>query len=937
MSDEVVYHHAPKSDEECKTTTVEEQSDRGLFDFMGKKDEEKKCEDAVISSEFEEKVQVSEPEPKAEEKKESLLDKLHRSDSSSSSSSDEECEDGEKKKKKKKPLKETIKEKIEDFKEKKEEKKAEKSEADTCVPIEKYEEVVVPTPEVVHPTPTPAPEEKKGFMEKIKEKLPGGHKKAEEEHVAAPPPPPPAAAVYEEEGEPKEKKGIFEKIKEKIPGYHSKSEEEKEKEKVKDLLVCLLPSSAATADYLIGVGSYDSTGPAAGVNMMGYANLDQSTAGIHFRLRARAIHCSGELQRFGNLYNEDNVAISGTHTHAGPGGYLQYVVYSVTSLGFIPQSFDAIVTAIEMSLVQAHQNLKSGSIFINSGDLDNGGVNRSPSAYLFNPPDERARYKTDVDKLMTVLKFVDGTSGKSIGAFTWFATHGTSMSKDNKLISGDNKGAAARFFEDWFTSTSTNSTTFKNSVLAKKASTIRATGGQPCGQTTSQGFKVRKNDTGPQFVGAFCQSNVGDVSPNVLGAFCTDTGLPCDFNHSSCNGNDQLCVGRGPGYPDEIKSTKIIGERQFQKAVELFTSAKEQLTGKIDYRHVYLNFTNIEVTLAGNRTAKTCPAALGPGFAAGTTDGPGAFGFQQGDTKINEFWKRVRDSLKKPSDYQISCQKPKAVLLSTGEMFVPYAWAPAVVPIQILRIGKLVILSVPGEFTTMSGRRLRESVKQTLISNGNGEFDNDTHIVIAGLTNTYSQYIATPEEYKQQRYEGASTLYGPHTLAAYIQEFNKLAELMAKGRKIVNKGPSPPDLSSVQLKLLPDPSGDSPPPGVKFGDMKHDVSVPKNGFFRKGDKPSGVFWSSNPRYDLLTEGTYAVVEMLRGKRWIPAYDDDDFGLIFRWNVDNGSIYGVATLEWEVPDSASNGVYRFRHFGSFKKTIVSTTEYFTGASSAFAVS
>lgn len=40
-------------------------------------------------------------------------------------------------------------------------------------------------------------------------------------------------------------------------------------------------------EYLIGVGSYDMTGPAAGVNMMGYANMDQNTAGIHFRLRAR--------------------------------------------------------------------------------------------------------------------------------------------------------------------------------------------------------------------------------------------------------------------------------------------------------------------------------------------------------------------------------------------------------------------------------------------------------------------------------------------------------------------------------------------------------------------------------------------------------------------------------------------------------------------------
>ena len=86
-------------------------------------------------------------------------------------------------------------------------------------------------------------------------------------------------------------------------------------------------------------------------------------------------------------------------------------------------------------------------------------------------------------------------------------------------------------------------------------------------------------------------------------------------------------------YPDEILSTQIIGGRQYQKAVDLFISATEELTGKIDYSHVYLNFTDIEVELDGNNVFKTCPAALGPGFAAGTTDGPGAFGFQQGDTK----------------------------------------------------------------------------------------------------------------------------------------------------------------------------------------------------------------------------------------------------------------------------------------------------------------
>ncbi|KAF6172538.1 hypothetical protein GIB67_007051 [Kingdonia uniflora] len=817
--------------------------------------------------------------------------------------------------------------------------------------------------------------------------------------------------------------------------------------------LCLI-INAGNGDYLIGVGSYDMTGPASDVNMMGYASMDQSTAGIHFRLRARAFVVAESAQgarfafvnldagmgsqlvmikvlerlksRYGKLYNENNLAISGTHTHAGPGGYLQYVIYIVTSLGFVKQSFEAIVTAVEQSIVQAHNNLRPGSICINT-DVENAGINRSPSAYLFNPAEERARYPNNVDTQMTLLKFVDGESGKSVGAFSWFATHGTSMSKNNRLISGDNKGAAARFFEDWFQSSNTTSTTksatvSEQSTLMESAGIIKATGGQSCDKTSNKASKVRKND-GNQFVGAFCQSNVGDVSPNVLGAFCIDTGLACDFNHSSCSGNDKLCVGRGPGYPDEIKSTKIIAERQFQKAIDLFTTAKENLIGKIDYRQVYLNFTDLKVDL-GDNIETTCPAALGLGFAAGTTDGPGASGFQQGDTNVSTIhhdevpsfaypWRRdgvltgagvgrgggvaevgsgpvhrsrrVRNKIieKKivstssddvtnrtndfpgrrvddrsvsgfysentirlftPSQGVLGGKNAKGdkedglsnVLMEEGadERFFPLTLSMAN---EILRLGKLVILSVPGEFTTMAGRRLREAVKKTLIDAGNGEFDDDTHVVIAGLTNTYSQYVATFEEYKQQRYEGASTLYGPHTLSAYIQEFKKLATSMAKGDTPGSNNLSPPDLSSVQLSLLTPPFGDSILSGKKFGDIKQDIVIPGRGSFQKGERVKATFWSANPRNDLLTEGTFAVVEKLQAERWVSTYDDDDFCLFFKWGVDNSSSYGFATIEWEIPVEAISSVYRIRHFGSSKSSLVAPVEYFTGASSAFTVS
>ena len=41
----------------------------------------------------------------------------------------------------------------------------------------------------------------------------------------------------------------------------------------------------------------------------------------------------------------------------------------------------------------------------------------------------------------------------------------------------------------------------------------------------------------------------------------------------------------------------------------------------------------------------------------------------------------------------------------------PYQWHPEIVDLQLLRIGQLVIAAVPGEFSTMAGRRLREMIE----------------------------------------------------------------------------------------------------------------------------------------------------------------------------------------------------------------------------------
>lgn len=50
--------------------------------------------------------------------------------------------------------------------------------------------------------------------------------------------------------------------------------------------------------------------------------------------------------RYGNVYNDENLVISGTHTHSGPGGFLMHLLYDISILGFVPQTFESMVNGI---------------------------------------------------------------------------------------------------------------------------------------------------------------------------------------------------------------------------------------------------------------------------------------------------------------------------------------------------------------------------------------------------------------------------------------------------------------------------------------------------------------------------------------------------------------------------------------------------------------
>ncbi|XP_058191443.1 phosphoprotein ECPP44-like [Rhododendron vialii] len=177
-----------------------ETRDCGIFDCFGKK-QHKLEEDSVMTD------HAKEPKPnKMKEDKHTLNIELHRSRSNSSSSSYEEAEGGEKKRKKKQ-LKEKIKEKITSEKE-----EGVSEHEEVSIPFEKCDQLGNADPI--------EQEEKKGFLEKIKEKLSGQHKKAEEVSPAPPPDQRAADGNSPVGGEAKDKRGILDKIKEKLPGYN---------------------------------------------------------------------------------------------------------------------------------------------------------------------------------------------------------------------------------------------------------------------------------------------------------------------------------------------------------------------------------------------------------------------------------------------------------------------------------------------------------------------------------------------------------------------------------------------------------------------------------------------------------------------------------------------------------------------------------------------
>ncbi|MDY7225937.1 neutral/alkaline ceramidase [Hyalangium rubrum] len=647
---------------------------------------------------------------------------------------------------------------------------------------------------------------------------------------------------------------------------------------------------AGNQRFLIGSGLYDITGPAAEVGMMGYAMVDQQTQGIHLRLRSRAfvIHSPCNEKR---------------------------VVFVSADLG---QLFQAVKQQVVERLRSRYGNLYTdANVLLSATHTHSGPGGYSHYAlydlttFGFIPQNFEVIVEGIVQSIVRAHENLgEGSLRMAAGELL-----DTSINRSPEAYQRNPAEERARYPHDtdkrmtlvrftqsdgreiglinWFAVHATSMGNDNHLISGDNKGYASA--------LFEDAMGTLYTPKGPTFVAAFAQSNEGDVTPNILG-------------------------GTHGGGANDFEDTALSARKQYTRASELHASATTSLTGGVDYRHLYVKMDEVSVEpgFADGQRRGTCPAAIGVSMLAGAEDGPG-FG---------------REGVSCPTARDLfggfvcavsstECQAEKPIVLQMGTM-KPYPWSPEVLPLQLVTVGNLALVAVPFELTTMSGRRLRETVRERLAPAG------ITEVVIAGLSNAYSGYVTTREEYAKQDYEGASTHFGPWTLAALQQEFARLAEAL-RANTPVAPGPTPRDLRKDVIGLQPGVVFDDKPIWTSFGDVVHGKDARAS--YQRGETVSVTFWSGHPKNDLRTQGSFLRAQRREGLGWKDVAYDWDWETKYRWKRESClPLLGCShvTGEWTLPENTPAGTYRLLHGGQWKSGWDGKAHPYTGISREFTV-
>lgn len=429
--------------------------------------------------------------------------------------------------------------------------------------------------------------------------------------------------------------------------------------------------------------------------------------------------------------NEHRLMLTATHTHSGPSGYSHYFFLNLNGPGYSPLVVEAIVAGTVAAIRDALANLQPATLRVGTAEMplkEPVAFNRSWRAYNLNHDVEPVTFERRdeaVYRKMTAVTAVND-HGQLLGSVTWYPVHCTSIHSENDGLHGDNKGVAAAALEERHA---------------------------------------------PDYVAVVAQEASGDVSPNFR------------FDRARAK-----VVGR---YDDDLESAEYNGAAQARLAREAIERAQPVAVDDIHGAIHYVDFATIRVDeqFSGVPQARTTSGVIGIAMAEGTDEGPGPLMPVRPLTRTLARLKAratpgnpklpmldvgrgldgnfvgvigVRGMRVPPGDEAIDYVRR---VVKRGKMD-NHPWLPQVVPLQLLKIGPLLIAGVPFELTTVAGRRVREQLRALF---------GVAHVIVNNYANTYSGYCTTFEEYQNQHYEAGYTVWGPHQLAATQTMFAWLA------------------------------------------------------------------------------------------------------------------------------------------------------------------
>ena len=496
-----------------------------------------------------------------------------------------------------------------------------------------------------------------------------------------------------------------------------------------------------------GVGKHETTCFISGIGMMGYGQPHNIVKEVGTPLFARAlfIHDSKKnnvllvhleqafvsiaikeeiLTRIQRDFPEwkitdANLMITAQHTHSAPGGYSHYPFYNFTIPGLQLIVFKTICDGIMQAALAAFKDLSEVKIHFGThmvSDQKEVAFNRSMKAYLNNSDADPTK---SVNREMEGLRFIT-PDGKEKAMINWFGVHCTSISSFNHRIHHDNKGVAAKLYEDHhpgstaFFMQSAAGDISPNFVWDPELKRTR-------GKYQDQYMSVEHNGE-IQFREAEKVSHVEDLQGEIktFSQFMNMSEVVAAPAHGVAffEGTKE-----GPGV------SPILGNilRVITRGVKHHKVFKDPEKNKKFYEAHYP-----KDILLDHRTGAFLGISLGA-------------------------WKKIPAIPEPAVEAFRKCAK--------NESINTLPWVPEILPFQIVVIGTLLIAAVPGEITTTAARRLKKFIENKLAKT------EIKQVIISSYANAYMGYITTPEEYVTQSYEAGHTIYGRQTLDGVIKGF----------------------------------------------------------------------------------------------------------------------------------------------------------------------